>query len=100
MIIYIKNHIKVYELVIQLLKYLKENWEIGYIPNMEKMEYDLDIENEDIKEWFHQSIFHLINRGFIRVEFTLSGVIRISKGDSPMAKTYNFYDYHYYQNNR
>ena len=95
MTIIIKNHSKVYELVIQLLNYLRENWEIGYVPNFEKLEYDFDIENENIKVWFNQAIFHLVNRGFIGIEFNINGIIRITRGDKPIVKKYNFFDFHY-----
>jgi hypothetical protein len=93
--IIIKNHLRVYEIVIQLLTYLKENWEIGYIPNFEKIEYDFDIENEYTKEWFNQAIFHLINRGLIGIEFNINGIIRITRGEIAILKKYNFYDFHY-----
>ena len=78
--IYIINHKKIYEIVLRLFKYLKESWDVRYYPTIDKIIYDLNINDSLPKAWFEKALSHLISRNYISITYDSIRTKRIYTG--------------------
>ncbi|MFX0071506.1 MAG: hypothetical protein ACFFAO_10495 [Candidatus Hermodarchaeota archaeon] len=91
--IYIKNHLREYEMVVILINYLRETWETNYNPNLEKIKFDLQIDDKKSEYLCKRAITHLINRKFIKLENDLIEIRRIVKGINPLPDKYEYWQF-------
>ena len=77
-------------MVLSLFQYLRESWKLKYNPSIEKIKYDIQINDIKSESRFKDAILHLISRDFIRIESDSKGIKRILKGKYSLPKNYNY----------
>jgi len=77
-------------MVIHFFEYLEESWNSGYNPTLEKIKYDVQINDIISNGWFKEALLHLIKRDFIRIESDFNGIKRILRGKNPLPKNYDY----------
>lgn len=77
-------------MVLNLYDYLRENWESGYNPNLEKIEYDIQINDNISNNRAKKAILHLLCLDFIRIEPDFNGIKRVLKGKRLLSKNFGY----------